>query len=192
MAVDPPRYAPGLPLPGRPFKPGTGQSRPALPSFAPPCRGHPKAEADEAAGLPFRYGVDLFNGGYWWEAHEIWEDLWRRSPRGTARNHLLKGLIMLAAALLKGSSGMPRGRRRRRGGTQSARRAPGRSHRAVSGLAAASRGAAKPRGIAGGNAAAMAAHGRGQRDGRVVWRLIEATPTLKPMVIVRRRRPMQR
>ena len=112
MAVDPPRYAPGLPLPGRPFKPGTGQSRPALPSFAPPCRGHPKAESDEAAGLPFRYGVDLFNGGYWWEAHEIWEDLWRRSPRGTARNHLLKGLIMLAAALLKGSSGMPRGRRR--------------------------------------------------------------------------------
>ena len=24
----------------------------------------------------YLYGVDLFNQGYWWEAHEAWEAVW--------------------------------------------------------------------------------------------------------------------
>ncbi|TGQ49534.1 DUF309 domain-containing protein, partial [Mesorhizobium sp. M1C.F.Ca.ET.210.01.1.1] len=24
----------------------------------------------------FRWGIDLFNHGYYWEAHEAWEPLW--------------------------------------------------------------------------------------------------------------------
>ncbi|MCX5745889.1 MAG: DUF309 domain-containing protein, partial [Proteobacteria bacterium] len=29
----------------------------------------------------FRHGVDLFNHGFPWEAHEAWEPLWRAAPR---------------------------------------------------------------------------------------------------------------
>ena len=25
---------------------------------------------------PYLYGIDLFNDGYYWEAHEVWEGLW--------------------------------------------------------------------------------------------------------------------
>mgnify|MGYP001399614021 CR=1 FL=1 len=27
------------------------------------------------------YGVDLFNYGYWWEAHEAWEGLWGQEDK---------------------------------------------------------------------------------------------------------------
>jgi Domain of unknown function (DUF309). len=49
----------------------------------------------------FRWGAALFNHGYYWEAHEAWEDLWRDARDGSARRHLFKGLILLAAAGLK-------------------------------------------------------------------------------------------
>jgi hypothetical protein len=60
----------------------------------------------------FRYAVDLFNAGYWWEAHEWWESLWRETPRGDPASFLLQGLILLAAAQLQGWCGRPRGRTR--------------------------------------------------------------------------------
>lgn len=53
-------------------------------------------------------GVDLFNGQYWWEAHEWWEAAWRVTE-GPNR-HLLQGLIQLAAAWLKKTAGNERGR----------------------------------------------------------------------------------
>ncbi len=48
----------------------------------------------------FCYGVDLFNHGYYWEAHEAWEHIWiprRETKEGT----FLKGLIQLTASVLK-------------------------------------------------------------------------------------------
>jgi hypothetical protein len=110
------RYAPGLPLPAQPFRPGTGQPRPVLPTPAAP--GTPSATApltlpgDLSAPdvLAFRYGVDLYNAGCCWEAHEAWEALWRRAARGSALACLLQGLILLAAARLKDAQ--PRGQRR--------------------------------------------------------------------------------
>jgi predicted metal-dependent hydrolase len=54
-------------------------------------------------------GVDLFNHGYFWEAHETWESLWRvAKPRGTV-SRFLKGLIKLAAACVKVREGVPAG-----------------------------------------------------------------------------------
>lgn len=55
---------------------------------------------------PYLYGIDLFNNGYWWEAHEAWEVVWlaaggRSSPCGI----FVQGLIQLAAAQLKRVSG---------------------------------------------------------------------------------------
>lgn len=47
------------------------------------------------------WGMDLFNQGYFWEAHEAWEDSWRVATRGSPEHNLLQGLILLAAAGVK-------------------------------------------------------------------------------------------
>lgn len=49
----------------------------------------------------FAWGQDLFNHGYYWEAHEAWEGLWQTAERGTAVRERLKGLILLSAAGVK-------------------------------------------------------------------------------------------
>lgn len=59
----------------------------------------------------YLYGIDLFNHGFYWEAHEAWEGLWvacgRRGPTAT----YLQALINLAAAGFKARSGSARGMR---------------------------------------------------------------------------------
>jgi Domain of unknown function (DUF309) len=49
----------------------------------------------------FLWGLDLFNYGYYWEAHEAWEGLWRIADRRDPLRTLFKGLILLSAAGLK-------------------------------------------------------------------------------------------
>ncbi|MER9176596.1 DUF309 domain-containing protein [Mesorhizobium sp. M0955] len=49
----------------------------------------------------FRWGLDLFNHGYYWEAHEAWEGLWQVADRGGPLRMLFKGLILLSAAGVK-------------------------------------------------------------------------------------------
>ena len=53
-------------------------------------------------------GVDLFNRGLFWEAHEAWEDAWTPDRHGPDRG-FYKGLIQVAAGCLH------YGRRNRRG-----------------------------------------------------------------------------
>ena len=64
----------------------------------------------------FRYGEELFRARYWWEAHAVWEELWRAAPRGeageTPERETLRAFIQLAAAALKQDLGVPRGSRR--------------------------------------------------------------------------------
>ena len=90
------RYATNLKLPGRRYLPGQGMPRPVL----------DLASADEAlTRATFRdhhalgAGLDLFNRGFFWEAHELWEAAWKVSS-GHERE-LLQGLIQLAAAALQ-------------------------------------------------------------------------------------------
>ena len=45
--------------------------------------------------------LDLFNHGYYWEAHEEWERLWRVSGQDSLPGRFLKGLIKLSAAGVK-------------------------------------------------------------------------------------------
>jgi predicted metal-dependent hydrolase len=54
-------------------------------------------------------GLDLFNHGYYWEAHEAWEALWHAVGRGGLLGDFLKGLIKLAAAGVKAREGRPAG-----------------------------------------------------------------------------------
>jgi uncharacterized protein len=110
---NPPRYYEGRPLP--PYSYVTGLAPhptrdPCGHSFH--CHEPPPAALDEATyrGNPaYLYGLDLFNHGYYWEAHEVWEGLWHACGRGGRLGDFLKGLIKLAAAAVKVREGRPRG-----------------------------------------------------------------------------------
>lgn len=52
-------------------------------------------------------GVDRFNAGRWYEAHEVWEDAWRWESG--ERRQLLQGLILVAAGRLKHRDGRAQG-----------------------------------------------------------------------------------
>jgi uncharacterized protein len=53
--------------------------------------------------------IDLFNHGFYWEAHEVWEGLWHAAGRRGPIADVLKGLIKLAAAGVKAREGRPLG-----------------------------------------------------------------------------------
>ena len=60
----------------------------------------------------YLYGIDLFNHGYYWEAHEAWEQVWIAAGRRGVVADFLKTLIKLAAAGVKRREGIPNGQRR--------------------------------------------------------------------------------
>ncbi|MDF1798562.1 MAG: DUF309 domain-containing protein [Planctomycetota bacterium] len=84
-----------LPLPERPHRLG---DRPTFEA--------PEGLDDHAS---FAFGVDLYHAGCLWEAHEVWEGLWRGRERGSREAHALRGLIQAAAAGLKARAGRTRG-----------------------------------------------------------------------------------
>ena len=49
----------------------------------------------------YLYGIDLFNHGYWWEAHETLEAVWVAAGRQTQTGIFIQGLIQVAVAHLK-------------------------------------------------------------------------------------------
>lgn len=49
----------------------------------------------------YLYGVDLFNHGFWWEAHEAWESVWHTTDKDGAYGQCLQGLIQISAAFIK-------------------------------------------------------------------------------------------
>jgi hypothetical protein len=53
----------------------------------------------------YLFGFDLFNAGYYWEAHEAWESCWHAVGRKGPAADLLKGLIRLAACGVKAREG---------------------------------------------------------------------------------------
>ena len=60
----------------------------------------------------YLFGIDLFNAGFYWEAHEQWEAVWHALGRRGHTADFLKGLIKLAAAGVKQLEGRPEGVRR--------------------------------------------------------------------------------
>lgn len=55
------------------------------------------------------YGADLYNYGYWWEAHEAWEGLWQLTDKKACQGRFLQGMIQVSACHLKRYLGQPRG-----------------------------------------------------------------------------------
>lgn len=129
--VQPPRYAPDTPLPPYAYVPGHD-----LPHPVTDPRGHSYAASDRdlsaaksstsvdvatdaesrqamAAGLTadprWLHAIDLFNGGWYWEAHEAWEGFWHALGRVTPEARSIQGLIHLAAAAVKIREGKPAG-----------------------------------------------------------------------------------
>jgi Domain of unknown function (DUF309) len=98
----PPRWLPQKSLPPYAYLPGKNPHPVRDPA------GHsyhvepiPVAAEVSLSSDAFLWGLDLFNHGYYWEAHEAWEGLWQIADRDDPLRMLFKGLILLSAAGLK-------------------------------------------------------------------------------------------
>ncbi len=64
--------------------------------------------------VDYLYGCDLYNHGYWWEAHEAWEGLWHLIDKEDPQGQFLQGLIQVTACHLQLEQGHLRGVQRLR------------------------------------------------------------------------------
>ena len=99
------RYLRDRPLPRYAYVPGEHPHPTRDPG------GHSYRREPEPLATAFLWGVDLYNHGYLWEAHEAWEGLWRAARRDSAEAAFFKGLIQCAAACLKIRSAQARAAR---------------------------------------------------------------------------------
>ena len=98
----PPRWLPQKSLPPYAYLPGKNP-HPVRDPTGHSYRVEPIPVAAEASlgSDAFLWGLDLFNHGYYWEAHEAWEGLWQVADRDGPLRMLFKGLILLSAAGVK-------------------------------------------------------------------------------------------
>jgi uncharacterized protein len=107
----PPRYLPARALPPYAYVPGGPHPHPVRdpgghsPDLPEPAPFDPAGWRDCEDYL---WAADLYNAGYPWEAHEVWEGLWRQADPGPDRE-LLQCLIQLAAAAVQLRRGAPAG-----------------------------------------------------------------------------------
>jgi hypothetical protein len=59
------------------------------------------ALAEWQGDTAYRYGARLYVEGFFWEAHEVWEAVWKAAPPNGVERLMLRGLIQLANAALK-------------------------------------------------------------------------------------------
>lgn len=87
----PPRF------PAYAYLPGSGMPHPTR---------HPQGHSygQESRG-DWAEGWRLFQAGYYWEAHEAWEGLWLAHQHDPLESARLRGMIQMAAALLKRRGG---------------------------------------------------------------------------------------
>ena len=112
--TEPTRYAPGRTFPAYRFLPG----RDPHPTRHPDGHSYTDEPEPPQPYIPagqwqeneeYLYGVDLYNHGYLWEAHEAWEGLWHPAKGDELLADFLQGLIQCSAASLKIPMGQPRG-----------------------------------------------------------------------------------
>lgn len=66
------------------------------------------AEPPRADHPAVRYGLALHDAGFYWEAHEVLEAVWKASPLNSRERRLVRAVIQLANAGLKLRMGRPR------------------------------------------------------------------------------------
>ncbi|WP_282605101.1 DUF309 domain-containing protein [Pelagibius sp. Alg239-R121] len=102
-----------LALPKCPHRPGTGTTPEAA------VLGKAKAASPDVIraedwpdNIPYRYGWSLFEAGFYWEAHEVWESVWRASRPNSVERLFLKMAIQMSNACLKRAMGKDKATRR--------------------------------------------------------------------------------
>ncbi len=130
MTASSPCYAPDISLPPYSYVPGHGLPHPVNdpaghlygvqhePPITPaelnllptePASRRRALAALLTANSRWLYSLDLFNAGFYWEAHEVWESFWNALGRTTPEALFIQGLIHLAAAAVKVREGKPAG-----------------------------------------------------------------------------------
>ncbi|MBL8767084.1 MAG: DUF309 domain-containing protein [Planctomycetes bacterium] len=97
------RLPPYAYVPGRaphPTRDAEGHSRGRDPFDDPPLD-----DSNWSRHTGFLFGFDLFNRGFFWEAHEVWEEAWHRVPPRSSARLLLQALIQATASALKARCG---------------------------------------------------------------------------------------
>jgi uncharacterized protein len=96
-------YVPGGPWP-HPNSSPQGHSFGRVPSKV-------VSPSETSGAIPARFlgGAVLFNAGYYWEAHEVWEGLWHAYGRRGVMADVVKAFIKLAAAGVKVREGQEHG-----------------------------------------------------------------------------------
>lgn len=94
-------------LPGRNDRPGEGAFD-AIKASAPAVT----SSANAGENMAWRYGIRLLNEGYFWEAHEVLEQVWLNAPPNSRERCLVQAVIQMANGWLKEAMGQPRARLR--------------------------------------------------------------------------------
>jgi hypothetical protein len=96
-------------MPGWAYNPGTDRAPDREPlecvKRLVPLRFGDFVPADD---LAFQYGLALHDGGFFWEAHEVWEAVWKAAPMNGRDRIALRALIQIANAGLKQRRARPR------------------------------------------------------------------------------------
>jgi len=107
LKPDFPRYT-DLPFPPYRFLPGRHPHPVASPqghSYLPPGHREPPVPyfpPDQwRKSDAYLFGCDLYNHGFWWEAHEAWEGLWHVVPNPSPQRRYLQGIIQVSAGHLQ-------------------------------------------------------------------------------------------
>jgi hypothetical protein len=100
------RFPMKLRLPSHAHTPGEGTE----PDLVPLDEAKALIPARFAGGVPvshpaLRFGLRLYENGYFWEAHEILEAIWKVAPQNSRDRLALRALIQLANAALKQKMG---------------------------------------------------------------------------------------
>lgn len=69
---------------------------------------HVTTSATAHSNVAWRYGLRLYNGGFYWEAHEVLERVWMNAQQNSREQQLVQGVIHLANAGLKQALGRDR------------------------------------------------------------------------------------
>ena len=102
VSMLPPRWLPQKSLPPYAYLPGKNPHPVRDPAGHSNHVGSISVAAEVSRSSDaFLWGLDLFNHGYYWEAHEAWEGLWQVADRDGPLRMLFKGLILLSAAGVK-------------------------------------------------------------------------------------------
>jgi len=94
------RLCPQITLPAVAYVPGQNTHPKHLFKDLWPSLDH-FAEDNWKSATPYLMGFDLYHAGFYWEAHETWEEVWHLCKKQSPAGPLVQSLIFLTASRLK-------------------------------------------------------------------------------------------